>query len=139
MARRHVLYIDRAALPDRAAHQAAIAATKIGVTLDHDYAPFAVEGYLACTFEGEDAGFDIRFAERDPSEPLPPSLAAAIGSRNVSIAVKWTTDPREKIAALAFGAALAQGFGAIVHDPEKDALIPAETLAKQARAALDEL
>lgn len=139
MARRHVLYIDRAGLPDRAAHQAAIDAAKISVTIDHDYAPFSVDGYLPCTFEGEDAGFDIRFAERDASASLPPALAAALGGRDVSIAIKWTTDPREKIAALAFSAALAQGFGAIVHDPESDKVIAAETLLKQARSALEEL
>lgn len=139
MARRHILYIDRASLPDRGAHQKAIDAAKIAVTLDHDYAPFAVEGYLACTFDGEDAGFDIRFATRDPAAALPPALAEAIGARDVSIAIKWTSDPREKIAALAFSAALAKDFGAIVHDPDKDAIIAADALAKQAKATLDEM
>ncbi|PWB79419.1 MAG: hypothetical protein C3F11_20835 [Methylocystaceae bacterium] len=139
MARRHVLYIDRADLPDRAARQAAIDAAKINVTIDHGYAPFEIEGYLPCTLEGEDAGFDIRFSQRNASAPLPPGLAAAIGSRDVAIALKWTSDPREKIAAFAFSAALAQGFGAIVHDPEQDALIADQALLKQARAALEDI
>jgi hypothetical protein len=139
MARRHVLYIDRASLPDRAAHQKAIDATKIGVALDHDYAPFSVEGYLPCTFDGEDAGFDVRFSERDPTAALSATLAEAIGGRNVQIAVKWSSDPREKIAALAFSAALAKDFDAIVHDPDADKIIAADALGKQAKAALDEL
>jgi hypothetical protein len=139
MARRHILYIDRASLPDRKAHQKAIDAAKIAVALDHDYAPFAVEGYLACTFDGEDAGFDIRFAERDPAASPPPALAAAIGSCDVSIAVKWSSDPRERIAALAYSVALAKDFGAIVHDPDADEIIPPDALLKQARATLDEM
>jgi hypothetical protein len=139
MARRHILYIDGASLPDRKAHQKAIAAAKIAVALDHDYAPFAVEGYLACTFDGEDAGFDIRFGERDPAETLSPALAEAIGGRDVSIAIKWSSDPREEIAALAYSIALATDFGAIVHDPESDRIIAAEALLKQARATLDEM
>lgn len=139
MARRHILYIERGNLPDRATHQKAIDATKIGVALDHDYAPFAVEGYLPCTFDGEDAGFDIRFSERDPAAPVSPSLAEAIGGRDVQIAIKWSSDPREKIAALAFSAALAVDFGAVAHDPDKDEIIPATALLKQAKAAQDEL
>lgn len=135
MARRHILYIDRAGLPDRAAHQAAIDAVKINLTIDHGYAPFETEGYLPCTLEGEDAGFDIRFSRRDASAPSPP----AIGSRDVAIALKWSSDPREKIAAFVFAATLAQGFGAIVHDPDSDALISDQALLKQARAALDEI
>ncbi|WP_161914334.1 hypothetical protein [Methylosinus sp. C49] len=139
MARRHILYIERGKLPDRAAHQKAIDATKIGVALDHDYAPFAVEGYLPCTYDGEDAGFDIRFSERDAAAALSPELAAAIGGRDAQIAVKWSSDPREKIAALAFSAALAKDFDAIAHDPEKDKIIAADALLKQAKAAQDEL
>lgn len=139
MARRHVIYIDRARLPDRAAHQAAIDAAKINLTIDHGYAPFETEGYLPCTLEGEDAGFDIRFSERDASAALSPALAAAIGSRDASIAVKWSSDPREKIAAFVFSAALAQGFGAIIYDPDADAPIADQSLLKQARAALEEI
>lgn len=139
MARRHVLYIARANLPDRAAHQALIDGYKIKLTIDEGYAPFETEGYLPCTLEGEDAGFDIRFAQRDASAPLPPALAGEIGARDVSIAVKWTSDPREKIAAFVFGAALAGAFGAIVHDPDAEALISEATLLKQARSALEEI
>lgn len=139
MARSHILYIDRAAVPDRAALQAAIDASKTKVVLDHDYAPFAVDGYLACALDGEDAGFDIRFSQRDAAAPLPPTLAEAIGSRDVAIALKWSSDPREKIAAFAFSAALAESFGAIIHDPEKDRLVSGSALLKDARAALDEI
>jgi hypothetical protein len=139
MARRHVLYIERGKLPDRAAHQKAIDAIEIAVALDHDYAPFAVDGYLPCIFDGEDAGFGIGFSERDPAAALSPALAEAIGGRDVQIAIKWSSDPREKIAALAFSAALAQDFGAVAHDPDKDEIIPAAALLKQAKAAQDEL
>lgn len=139
MARRHVLYIDRARLPDRAAHQAAIDALGIKLMIDDGYAPFESEGYLPCTLEGEDAGFDIRFSQRDAAAPLQPALAAAVGARDVSIALKWTSDPREKIAAFVFSAALAKTFGALVHEPESDALIADETLLTQARSALEEI
>jgi hypothetical protein len=139
MARRHVLYIIRADLPDRAAHQAAIDALKIKLTIDDGYAPFEHEGYLPCTLEGEDAGFDIRFAGLDKSAALPPALASTIEERDATVSCKWSSDPREKIAAFAFGAALAQSFGALVHDPDADRLIDAATLLKQARTALEEI
>lgn len=139
MARRHILYLDRAAVPDRAAHQAAIDGLKIKLTIDDGYVPFEAEGYLACTLDGEDAGFDIRFSPRDPSAPLPPALAGEIGARDVSIALKWSSDPREKIAAFVFAAALVESFGALVQDPDADALIGGASLLKQARSALDEI
>lgn len=139
MARRHILYLDRAAVPDRAAHQAAIDGLKIKLTIDDGYVPFEAEGYLACTLDGEDAGFDIRFSQRDPSAPLPPALAGEIGARDVSIAVKWSSDPREKVAAFVFSAALAEGFGALVHDPDADVSVSGASLSKQARSTLEEM
>ncbi|MEP9352405.1 hypothetical protein ABLE93_02275 [Xanthobacter sp. KR7-65] len=46
---------------------------------------------------------------------------------------------REEISAMALAAALAGSFGAVVHDPEKDALVDAAKLLARAREKAEEL
>ncbi len=61
MARSQTAYLLRDDVPTRAALQKAIDGLKFKLTLDNSYVPFQTSGYLPCTLDGEDAGFDIRF------------------------------------------------------------------------------
>jgi len=63
-----------------------------------------------------------------------PPLAAATRHE-----VRWAGDPREQLAALAVCAALADKFGAIVHEPEGDRLLTLDELLEKARKASDSL
>ena len=63
MARSQTAYINRKDVPARADLQKAIDQLGFKVTLDHAYAPFKTSGYLPCTLDGEDAGFNMRFDE----------------------------------------------------------------------------
>lgn len=106
MARALTAYLTRADVPARPALQQAIARLPFALTLDDGYVPFETSGYLPCTLDGEDAGFDLRFKDGDE--------AGAGPSDRVAILFTWGGDPREEAAALAVCAALATTFGAIV-------------------------
>lgn len=133
MARAQTAFLNRKDVPARAALQAAIDALGFKLTLDESYAPFETAGYLSCTLDGEDAGFDIRF--RDVTADLSPALKAGIAGRDVAISFRWSGDPREQLAALGVCAALAGKFGAVVHEPDTDALLSFEQLMARARRA----
>lgn len=137
MARALTAYLVRADAPDRAALQKALDGQKLKIVLDDGYVPFKSSGYLPCTFDGEDAGFDIRFQDA-PGEPSP-ALVAALGARDAAIAIRWGGDPREEACALAVLAVLAQNFGAIVHDAKGDKLASADELLKKAKTAAEQL
>ncbi|SFK56242.1 hypothetical protein [Methylocapsa palsarum] len=135
MARSHILYLARSDAPGRKPLQEAIDALKFRLVLDHAYAPFETSGYLPCTLEGEDAGFDIHFSEAKPDLSSFPALRARIGPRDGAMTFRWGGDPRERASALIVSAALAQAFGALAHDPETDAVYEAPALIAMAREA----
>ena len=108
------------AVPERSPLQEVIAALRFKLVLDEGYAPFAHTGYLPCTLDGEDAGFDLRFSEE---------------RELVVLSLSWGGDPREAAAAYIFCAALVQSFGAEVTGEGGLSLSLAQLRAK-AEAAL---
>lgn len=137
MARTQSAYLSRKEAPARQALQQAIDALKFKLTLDDAYAPFKTSGYLPCTLEGEDAGFDIRFQDADPARSA--ALQAELGDRECEITFRWSGDVREFASAMIVCAALAKSFGALVHDPEADVCVAAEDLIDKARKAVASL
>jgi hypothetical protein len=137
MARIQTVYMSRKDVPARADLQKAMDQFGFKVTLDNSYAPFKTSGYLPCTLDGEDAGFNMRFEEM--ASNLPPALASSIEGRDTAIGFTWAGDPREELAALTVCAALVKQFGAVAHEPDKDELLSFDRLmakAKNARASL---
>ncbi len=94
--------------------------------------PFETSGYLPCTLDGEDAGFDLRF--REPGN-LSPALKEKVGPRDAALAIKWGGDPRETAAALVFVATLAKSFDAVVQEGDAETLLSPDDLVKKAKAA----
>jgi hypothetical protein len=137
MARAQTAYLNRKDVPARDLLQAAIRQLGFKLALDDSYEPFETKGYLPCTLDGEDAGFDLRFQHVE--EGVSSNLASAIGGRDTAMKVRWAGDPREQLAALAVCAALADKFGAIVHEPEGDRLLTLDELLEKARKASDSL
>jgi hypothetical protein len=131
MARSQTAYMNRKDVPARADLQRAIDQLGFKVTLDHSYVPFKTSGYLPCTLDGEDAGFNMRF--EDAASSLPPTLASGIEGRDTAIGFSWAGDPREELAALTVCAALVKQFGAIVHEPDKDKLLSFDQLIAKAK------
>lgn len=139
MARAQTAYLVRTDVPAREALQKALDALKLKLVLDDGYVPFESSGYLPCTLDGEDAGFTIRFRDVAADLSKLPALAGARGARDVAVDFKWSGDVREQVSAMGVCAALAGSFGALVHDPEKDALLDVAKLLATARAGLEEL
>ena len=137
MARAQTAYLNRNDVPARDLLQAAIRQLGFKLALDDSYEPFETKGYLPCTLDGEDAGFDLRFQHVE--EGVSSNLASAIGARDTAMKFRWAGDPREQLAALAVCAALADKFGAIVHEPEGDRLLTLDELLEKARKASDSL
>jgi hypothetical protein len=131
MARAQTAFLNRKNIPERPALQAAVDALGFKLTLDESYAPFETAGYLPCTLDGEDAGFDIRF--QDVAVDLSPALKAAIADSDAAIGFRWSGDPREQLAAPGVCAALAAQFGAVVHEPDTDALLSFDQLMAKVR------
>lgn len=136
MPRTQTAFLDRKDAPARKDLQQAINGLKFKLELDNSYAPFKTAGYLPCTLEGEDAGFDIRFQEVEADLSKFPALKARIGARDAAIVFKWSGDAREYASAMIVSAALAKNFGAIAHDPDADALFGADDLIAKAREAV---
>ena len=132
MARVLTAWIKRQDVPDRQALQKAIKALGVPLSLDEAYAPFETAGYLPCTLDGEDAGFDLRFKQ---GQTPAPEILAQLNGRDVAMTCKWGGDPREDAAASLFCAALVKSFGALAQ--QDDAFITAEALLARAEAVLE--
>ena len=92
MARAQIAYLNRKDVPARKPLQAAIYQLGFKVVLDNSYEPFETKGYLPCTLDGEDAGFDLRFQHVE--EGISSNLASAIGGRDAAMKFRWAGDPR---------------------------------------------
>ncbi|TLG71309.1 hypothetical protein [Methylocystis sp. B8] len=129
MARSLMAYLNRKNIPERKPLQQAIDALKLSLKLDDGYAPFETSGYLPCTLDGEDAGFDLRFKEVATDV----SSARELGDRDVALSLKWGGDPREEAAALIFCAALARNFDAVIEQSEAGERLSFEQLVARAK------
>lgn len=139
MARAQSAFVSRKDVPARGDLQRALDALKLKVALDDTYVPFKSSGYLPCTIDGEDAGFDIKFQDLDPSVTRPDDVQACLRDKDVEIAFRWAGDPREAACALAVGAALARDFGAIVVGEGGSSPYSTEALIAKARDAAGSL
>lgn len=130
MPRAYSALLGRADVPARKPLQQAVDSLKLKLTLDDAYVPFETSGYLPCTFDGEDAGFNLKFQDVDGK------LADRAQGKDVALAFNWGGDPREEAAVLIVLAALAKDFAALVYEPDGDKILPAdEVLAKARKAA----
>jgi hypothetical protein len=87
MARTQIAYLNRKDVPARKALQEAVDQLGFKVTLDDSYAPFKTTGYLPCTLDGEDAGFDMRF--QNVAADMLPALKSSIGTHDTAILFRW--------------------------------------------------
>ena len=133
MARTLIAYLSRKDVPALAPLQKAVDALSFNLTIDSDYAPFETAGYLPCTLDGEDAGFDLRF--KNIGADLPTAIQTSLAGRDCALTLKWGGDPREEMAALVFCAALAKTFDAIVQ--ADDTILSVDQLVKKASALQD--
>jgi hypothetical protein len=133
MARALTAFLNRVDVPVRKALQQAIDRLPFALTLDHGYVPFETAGYLPCTLDGEDAGFDLHFKDAAAAVVETPGLKDALGERDIAMSCKWGGDPREETAALAVCAALAKEFGALVQ--RDGATLSYDEILKQAKGA----
>lgn len=133
MARLLHAYLAPAQLPDQGALQAALTALKLGLKIDGTWSPDAAPAYLPFTLRGEDAGVYIGVQR---GATLPEGVDA---ERSVLVTLKWGGDDREHLAALALAAALADGFGAQIINPDKGSAVEASALKAQAKGLAQEL
>lgn len=129
MARNLTAHLRHADVPARAALQNAIDGLKFALSVDDTYVPFETSGYLPCTLNGEDAGFDLRFRSTTGSN-------TDIADRDTAMSFKWGGDALEEASALIVCAALVKQFDALVQDDGNVPLSFDQLLAK-ARAIAD--
>ena len=133
MANSRTLFLERNKVPSRQALQEAVKGLKFRLGIDDAYVPFECSGYIPCTLDGEDAGFEIRFGV------CPESLSPSLQGRDVSMVLRWGGDPRERTSALMISAALAHAFGALVNGEREEDFLSADQLIEEARAAFSRL
>ncbi|MBZ0091287.1 MAG: hypothetical protein K8F27_03580 [Sulfuricellaceae bacterium] len=81
MAHSQTAFMQRNQVPARQALQEAIESLRFKLTIDESYVPFEFAGYIPCTLDGEDAGFEIKFGEA-------PDRQAQIGGRDTAITLR---------------------------------------------------
>ncbi len=129
MPRSYSAFLARPDVPARKALQQAVDGLKLKLSLDDAYVPFETSGYVPCTLDGEDAGFDMRFQDVDAN------LRSRVGDKDVTIDFRWGGDPREEASVLIVCAALATNFGALVYEPDADVIHAVDDIVAKARKA----
>ena len=139
MANSQTAFLDRSQVPTRQALQEAVKSLQFKLTIDESYVPFECAGYIPCTLDGEDAGFEIKFGDSSAGLADASDLRAQIGDRDTAITFRWGGDPRERVSAMIISTVLAQSFGALVRRQDEDAFRTTDQLLNEARAAFTQL
>jgi hypothetical protein len=139
MAKSQTAFLAPDQVPNRSTLQNALKGLRFPLSVDSDYVPFESTGYLPCTLDGEDAGFDIKFEDSATRLLDQPQLQAGIGGQTAAITLRWGGDPRERVAALIVGATLAHSFGAMVQRQGDANFRSVEALVDEARRAVAQL
>lgn len=129
------LFLQRDQVPDRQTLQDAIKKHKFGLSVESEYVPFECSGYIPCTIDGEDAGFEIKFSESAAQTNIPDLP----GDRDVVIILRWGGDPRERCSALIIAAVLAYNFDSMVWDENTKTFHATEHLLQDAKTAFSQL
>jgi hypothetical protein len=132
-------FMNRSKVPIRKALQESIMGLQFKLTIDESYVPFECAGYIPCTLDGEDAGFEIKFSDSSTCLGDMPALQTPIGDRDTAITLRWGGDPRERVSAIIVSAVLAQSFDALVHCENDGAIHTPDQLLNEARAAFAQL
>lgn len=139
MKKAQTAFLNRSQVPSRQALQEAINNLRFKLTIDESYVPLECAGYIPCTLDGEDAGFELKFGDSSVCLDDMPALQVQIGNRDTAMTLRWGGDPRERISAMIVSAALAQGFDALVYRQGDDAFRPSEQLLSETRSAFAQL
>ena len=129
-------FLEKSRVPDRAKIEEAIRALEFDLSIDESYQPFVSSGFLPCMLKGKASGFEIYFESADETSNKFPHLKERVGSRDCAIIFRWGGDMGECACVLIVSAALAKGFGAVVHYEDDDLLYSPEQLVEEANAAL---
>jgi hypothetical protein len=139
MANSQTAFLERSQVPARPALQEAIKRLRFKLTIDESYVPFECAGYIPCTLDGEDAGFEIKFSDSAARLAEAAHLQAQIGDRDTAMIFRWSGDLRERASALIVSAVLAQSFGALIQQQDEDTFRATEQLLDEARGVFEQL
>jgi hypothetical protein len=116
--------------------QSAVDSLGFDCKIDNSYTPFVSVGFLPCTLNGQQSGFEIFF--EDSAQVLKdfPHLAAQVGDRSTAVTFRWGGDMAECACVLVVSAALAKSFDAIVHYQDDDLVYSDDQLLEEAHTAL---
>jgi hypothetical protein len=134
-----IVFLSHSRVPTRQALQEAITGLRFRLSIDESYVPFECAGYIPCTLDGEDAGFEIKFSHSSARLGDMPVLRSQIGDRNTAITLRWGGDPRERASAMIVSAVLAESFDALVHCENDRTFHTPDQLLSEARAAFAQL
>src|SRR4051794_10600327 len=108
-------FLHRSRVPDSNGLEQAAKRLGFDLLLDRSFKAFVSSGFLPCTLQGKNSGFEIEF--ESPNEALDnfPNLRETIGTRDTAISFHWSGDFFACASVQVVCAALAKEFGAIVH------------------------
>ncbi len=116
-------FLNRAAVPDKAALQASIDAMGFNLTLHPDFTRFEDSGFLPFTLNGEEGpGFEISYEDANAVTEDDEDFAAIADGRDYCISMVWRSSLRDLACVMIVSCALAKDFGAVISyegdDPE---------------------
>jgi hypothetical protein len=115
MSQDQTAFITRRSVPKRQALQKVIDSLGFHCKLHESFVPFKSSGFLPCSFNGGESGFEISFGPSSEHLARLPKLAAQIGTRDVAIRFCWRGDLEELACVLIVCIALAMAFDAVVY------------------------
>jgi hypothetical protein len=108
-------FINRSAVPDRAALQASIDALGFDLKLHPEFTPFDDSGFLPCTLSGEEGpGFEIFYEDSAEIVGEDDDFKLIADGRDHCISMVWRGSMKDLACVMIVSCALTKDFGAVV-------------------------
>jgi len=136
MSNTQLAFLQRSAVPERAALQASIDSLGFNLKLHPGFNPFVSSGFLPVTLNGEDGpGFEIYFEDVTEISEMDEMRNAIASGRDHCISMRWGGSMKDLACVMIVSSALARDFNAVVSH-EGEAPIPVLALLEGARTVL---
>ncbi len=127
------VYLRRSSVLAPTAWADAIRAAGFAMDLDTDFAIESHSGFLPCTYDGKEGGFEYDFTAVSEKEIGEDTVKPAIGDRDTAITFVTHSSMRGLVTAVVAAAVLCEKTDGVLHDEESDEFIAARDALADAR------
>jgi hypothetical protein len=131
--------LKRSRLPSLASWQAGLDGSGLGVKIGGKFNPVEDSGFVPCTYNDSETGFEFFLGSRDDLIESYPEMKLKTEAFDTSATFVWSGDLSECASALSSAAILTQLSDGLMYDPQEDQVFGGSEAVLQVRQTIESI